>query len=74
MGWDNLAKQAVSLIIAVAEKQREDSTNSVSSLSAHCDVLIAYAMTLYLKLVIDRHTGNLKEFVLVLTRSPVDIG
>jgi len=50
IGWDTLAKQAVSLVVAIAEKQQEDSPNSVSSLSAHCDVLIAYAMEIYLKL------------------------
>ncbi|KIM79066.1 hypothetical protein PILCRDRAFT_10726 [Piloderma croceum F 1598] len=39
-GWDALAKQAVSLIVTITEKQQEDPTNVVSLLSAHCNLLI----------------------------------
>lgn len=64
MGWDTLAKQAVSLIVAIAEKQQEHSTNSVSSLSAQCDLLVVCVVAIYLKLVIDYSPGSLKQFVL----------
>lgn len=50
--WDALAKQAVSLIVTITEKQQEDPTSVVSSLSAHCDLLVVYVVIIYQVFVI----------------------